>query len=290
MTSQNPWYGTVRNPAHPGRTTGGSSGGNAAGARRRALRHRHRHRHRLLDPPAGRVLRHRRAQVRSGAASRRTASSRSARRYDTVGPMATSVADVALMWSALTGDAVPEPRLDGLTVGLLTRPPSVGGAAADGESLRRAVRRAARGARRTRRRDDDSRAARRHVAALLPRGGRVAPRDVPVAGGRVRRQRAREARARADDRSRRRRARARVGAALARVPAGRRPLRHADARRRDPAGGLRRARRADRRRRRSCARSTCSAGPGSRSATCSSSRPRDEVVLAAGLAWERSAT
>ena len=30
VTSQNPWYGTVRNPAHPGRTTGGSSGGNAA--------------------------------------------------------------------------------------------------------------------------------------------------------------------------------------------------------------------------------------------------------------------
>src|SRR5204862_875613 len=24
ITSQNPWYGTVQNPAHPGRTTGGS--------------------------------------------------------------------------------------------------------------------------------------------------------------------------------------------------------------------------------------------------------------------------
>ena len=30
VTSQNPWYGTVQNPRHPGRTTGGSSGGNAA--------------------------------------------------------------------------------------------------------------------------------------------------------------------------------------------------------------------------------------------------------------------
>ncbi len=30
VTSQNPWYGTVKNPVHPGRTTGGSSGGNAA--------------------------------------------------------------------------------------------------------------------------------------------------------------------------------------------------------------------------------------------------------------------
>jgi Asp-tRNA(Asn)/Glu-tRNA(Gln) amidotransferase A subunit family amidase len=30
VTSQNPWYGTVKNPLHLGRTTGGSSGGNAA--------------------------------------------------------------------------------------------------------------------------------------------------------------------------------------------------------------------------------------------------------------------
>jgi Asp-tRNA(Asn)/Glu-tRNA(Gln) amidotransferase A subunit family amidase len=34
------------------------------------------------------------------------------------------------MWSVLTGAAVPEPRLRGLTVGLLTRPPSVGGSPA----------------------------------------------------------------------------------------------------------------------------------------------------------------
>jgi Asp-tRNA(Asn)/Glu-tRNA(Gln) amidotransferase A subunit family amidase len=30
VTGQNPWYGTVRNPVHPGKTTGGSSSGNAA--------------------------------------------------------------------------------------------------------------------------------------------------------------------------------------------------------------------------------------------------------------------
>ena len=30
VTSQNDWYGTVQNPRLPGRTTGGSSGGNAA--------------------------------------------------------------------------------------------------------------------------------------------------------------------------------------------------------------------------------------------------------------------
>jgi Asp-tRNA(Asn)/Glu-tRNA(Gln) amidotransferase A subunit family amidase len=40
--------------------------------------------------------------------------------------MARSVADVAVMWSVLTGEPVPEPRLAGLTVGLLTSPPPVG--------------------------------------------------------------------------------------------------------------------------------------------------------------------
>jgi aspartyl-tRNA(Asn)/glutamyl-tRNA(Gln) amidotransferase subunit A len=40
--------------------------------------------------------------------------------------MARTVEDVALMWSALTGKLLPEPRLAGTTVGVLTRPPSVG--------------------------------------------------------------------------------------------------------------------------------------------------------------------
>jgi Asp-tRNA(Asn)/Glu-tRNA(Gln) amidotransferase A subunit family amidase len=45
---------------------------------------------------------------------------------DTVGPMGRSVADVALLWSVLTGDRIPEPRLDGLTVGLLRQAPGTG--------------------------------------------------------------------------------------------------------------------------------------------------------------------
>jgi Asp-tRNA(Asn)/Glu-tRNA(Gln) amidotransferase A subunit family amidase len=45
---------------------------------------------------------------------------------DTVGPMATSVEDVALMWSLLTERAVPEPLLAGLTIGLLRQPPGIG--------------------------------------------------------------------------------------------------------------------------------------------------------------------
>jgi aspartyl-tRNA(Asn)/glutamyl-tRNA(Gln) amidotransferase subunit A len=50
---------------------------------------------------------------------------------DTVGPMARSVADTALMWSVLTGRPVPEPSLAGLTVGLLRQPPGIG----DGREL-----------------------------------------------------------------------------------------------------------------------------------------------------------
>ena len=45
---------------------------------------------------------------------------------DTVGPMARSVEDVALMWSVLAQRPVPEPRLSGLTVGLLRQPPGIG--------------------------------------------------------------------------------------------------------------------------------------------------------------------
>jgi len=70
--------------------------------------------------------------------------------------MATSVADVALMWSVLTGEPVPEPRLDGLTVGLLTKPPSVGGPALP-----------------------ENRAAEQYVAALEALGARVVEAAIP---------------------------------------------------------------------------------------------------------------
>ena len=45
--------------------------------------------------------------------------------FDTVGPMARTVADCALAHAVLTGTTVPEPRLRGLRVGLLTAVPAL---------------------------------------------------------------------------------------------------------------------------------------------------------------------
>ena len=125
VTSQNPWYGTVKNPLHPGRTTGGSSGGNAAALAAG-----------LCDLGLG---------TDTGCSIRLPSACCGAvglkpswggismegvfplcPTLDTVGPMARTLDDVVLMWSALTYKPVPEPRLAGLTVGVLTRPPSVG--------------------------------------------------------------------------------------------------------------------------------------------------------------------
>jgi Asp-tRNA(Asn)/Glu-tRNA(Gln) amidotransferase A subunit family amidase len=133
VTSQNPWYGTVQNPRHPGKTTGGSSGGNAAALAAG-----------LCDIGIG---------TDTGCSIRLPSSCCGTvglkpqwgripldgiyplcPTFDTVGPMANTVEDVALMWSVLTGEPVPEPRLEGLTVGLLTKPPSVGGGPATNEN------------------------------------------------------------------------------------------------------------------------------------------------------------
>jgi len=125
VTSQNPWYGTVKNPLHPGRTTGGSSGGNAAALAAG-----------LCDLGIGTDTG---CSIRLPSACCGTVGLKPrwgeislegifplCPTLDTVGPMARTVEDVALMWSALTGKPVPEPRLAGQTVGVLTRPPSVG--------------------------------------------------------------------------------------------------------------------------------------------------------------------
>ncbi len=125
VLGQNPWYGTVRNPVHPGRTTGGSSAGNGAALAAG-----------LCELGIGTDTG---CSIRLPAAACEVVGLKP--RFgevpvdgvfplvpllDTVGPMGTTVADVALLWSVLAGKPVPEPRLGGLTVGLLRQPPGIG--------------------------------------------------------------------------------------------------------------------------------------------------------------------
>jgi aspartyl-tRNA(Asn)/glutamyl-tRNA(Gln) amidotransferase subunit A len=128
ITSQNPWYGTVQNPLRPGRTTGGSSGGNAAALAAGLCELG-------LGTDTGCSIRL--PASCCGVVGLKPAWGRIpidgvfplCPSFDTVGPLATSVADVSTMWSVLVGEPIPAPRLAGLTVGLLTQPPSVGGPA-----------------------------------------------------------------------------------------------------------------------------------------------------------------
>jgi len=121
----NPWYGTVHNPVRPGRTTGGSSAGNAAALAAG-----------LVDLGIGTDTG---CSIRLPSAACETVGLKPrwgripldgvfplCPSLDTVGPMARSVEDVALLWSVLTGLRAPEPRLDGLTVGLLRQAPYLG--------------------------------------------------------------------------------------------------------------------------------------------------------------------
>ena len=118
----NEWYGTVHNPAHPGRTTGGSSSGNGAALAAG-----------LCDLAIGTDTG---GSVRLPAAACDVVALKPrwggipvdgvyplCPSFDTVGPMARTVGHTAALWSVLRGRPVPEPRLAGLTVGLLRRAP-----------------------------------------------------------------------------------------------------------------------------------------------------------------------
>jgi aspartyl-tRNA(Asn)/glutamyl-tRNA(Gln) amidotransferase subunit A len=120
----NPWYGTVENPVRPGLTTGGSSSGNAAAIAAG-----------LCDLGIGTDTG---CSVRLPSAACEIVGLKTrlgvvpidgvfplCPSFDTVGPMGRSVEDVATLWSVLTRRTVPEPRLDGLTVGLLRRAPNL---------------------------------------------------------------------------------------------------------------------------------------------------------------------
>jgi len=118
VTSQNPHWGTVANPVLPGRVAGGSSGGTAAA---------------LADYQAtiglgsdtGGSIRIPAAccgvvgfKPAFGAVPRRGVFPL-APSFDTVGPMARTVADVALVDAVLTGRPQPAPNLAGVRVGVL---------------------------------------------------------------------------------------------------------------------------------------------------------------------------
>ncbi len=120
----NPWYGTVRNPARPGATTGGSSSGNAAAIAGG-----------LCDLGIGTDTG---CSVRLPSAACETVGLKTrlgnvpidgvfplCPSFDTVGPMGRTVSDVAALWSVLAGRPVPEPALPGRTVGLLRRAPNL---------------------------------------------------------------------------------------------------------------------------------------------------------------------
>ncbi len=121
----NPWYGTVKNPAAPGRTTGGSSSGNAAALAAG-----------LCDLGIGTDTG---GSIRLPSACCNVVGLKPqwgripvdgiyplARTLDTVGPMARSVREVALLWSVLADERIPEPALAGLRVGLLRQAPGIG--------------------------------------------------------------------------------------------------------------------------------------------------------------------
>jgi len=125
VLGQSEWYGTCHNPTHPGKTTGGSSSGSAAALAAGLCEL-------ALGSDTG-------CSIRLPSATCEVVGLKSqwgsistdgvfplVPTLDTVGPMARSVEDVALMWSVLTERPVPEPRLAGLTIGLLRQPPGIG--------------------------------------------------------------------------------------------------------------------------------------------------------------------
>jgi aspartyl-tRNA(Asn)/glutamyl-tRNA(Gln) amidotransferase subunit A len=117
VTSQNPHWGDVRNPRRPTRTPGGSSGGNAAALAAGLCTLG-------LGTDTG-------GSVRIPSACCGTVGFKPSKgkidlrgcfplapSFDTVGPMARSVADCALVYSVLTGEPVPRPQVRGLRVGV----------------------------------------------------------------------------------------------------------------------------------------------------------------------------
>ncbi len=124
VTGQNPFYGDARNPTLPGRITGGSSSGNAAAlaAGLAPL---------ALGTDTGGSARMPAGCCQVVGMKPRLGALPTAGvfplcpSFDTVGPMARSVADCALCYGVLTGAPVGERGIVGLRVGVLTALPSL---------------------------------------------------------------------------------------------------------------------------------------------------------------------
>jgi Asp-tRNA(Asn)/Glu-tRNA(Gln) amidotransferase A subunit family amidase len=120
VSSQNPHWGTVANPTRPGRVAGGSSGGTAAALADHTATIG-------LGTDTGGSIRIPAAccgvvgfKPAYGAVSTSGVFPLSPS-LDTVGPMARTVADAALVDAVLTGRPSPAPHLAGLRVGVLAK-------------------------------------------------------------------------------------------------------------------------------------------------------------------------
>jgi aspartyl-tRNA(Asn)/glutamyl-tRNA(Gln) amidotransferase subunit A len=125
VLGQNDFHGLCRNPTRVGKTTGGSSSGSAAALAAGLCEL-------ALGSDTG-------CSIRLPSAACEVVGLKSqwgliptdgvfplVPTLDTVGPMALSVEAVALMWSVLTQRPVPQARLEGMAVGLLRQPPGIG--------------------------------------------------------------------------------------------------------------------------------------------------------------------
>ena len=138
VCGQNTFYGDTVNPAAPDRVAGGSSSGNAAalaaGMVPLALGTDTGGSVRLPAACCGVVgLKTARGAISTQGVYPLAAS------FDTVGPMATTVADCALAHAVLTATEVPAPALAGLRVGVLTAHPDLGPPEAPAERDERAL-------------------------------------------------------------------------------------------------------------------------------------------------------
>jgi aspartyl-tRNA(Asn)/glutamyl-tRNA(Gln) amidotransferase subunit A len=129
VCGQNSFYGDTVNPIAPDRVAGGSSSGNAAALAAGMVPLA------LGTDTGGSVRLH---AACCGVVGLKTALGAVptegvfplAASFDTVGPMARTVADCALAHAVLTATEVPAPAIDGLRVGVLTAHPDLGPPAA----------------------------------------------------------------------------------------------------------------------------------------------------------------